>query len=138
MPIEHDPPSSPLPPLKKQTPPIVSPEALAAVAQVTLAAGDIPPRVLRHFYERILGVKFLEADIDGLRFEYHRRQIALLRQAQPGHAVFLVKDFPTLLLRLRDHAIACELIHGDAGMTRLAFLRDPAGNIIQLVETRAL
>lgn len=138
MPIEHDPPSSPLPPLKKQAPPVVAPEALAAVGQVTLTAGDIPPRVLRQFYEHVLGVKFVEADIDGLRFEYHRRQIALLRQAPLGNAVFLVKDFSTLLMRLRERTIGYELIHGDAGMTRSAYLRDPANNIIQLVETRAL
>ena len=30
-----------------------------------------------------------------------------------------------------------EILHGDAGMTRMAFLRDPAGNWVQLVETRA-
>ena len=137
MPIEYDN-ASPLPPLKTEKPPVLTPEALAAIGQVTLAAGDVPPRILREFYQQVLGVSFRSADVDTLVFEYHRRVIVLQRQAQPGQAVFLVKDFSDLRLRLRDRAIPHEVIHGDAGLARSAYLRDPAGNIIQLVETRAL
>jgi hypothetical protein len=51
---------------------------------------------------------------------------------------FLARDFSDVLLRLRERNIPCDLLHIDAGMTRLAVLRDPAGNWVQLVETRAL
>ena len=139
MPIEWEQPGEPLPPLKIQVPPVVPVEALLAVAEVHLAAGDVPPKILRQFYEGVLGLIFLEADGEALRFTHQRRRIVLTRATrEPGRVAFLAKDFSDVLLRLRERNIACELLHIDAGMTRMAVLRDPAGNWVQLVETRAL
>ena len=139
MPIEWEQSPAPLPPLKIPAPPAVPVEALLAVAEVRLAAGDVPPKILRQFYEGVLGLVFLDADGGGLRFSHQRRTIVLAREARaPGHVAFLAKDFSDVLLRLRERNIACDLLHIDSGMTRLAVLRDPAGNWVQLVETRAL
>ncbi len=138
MAMEWEHPYTPLPPLKHEVPPVVSVEALIAVAQVRLLAGDAPPRILRQFYEGVLGLKFLETDAEGMHFAQQRRRILLAPGiAAPGQVGFLVKNFSDVMLRLRERNIGCEILHGDAGMTRMAFLRDPAGNWVQLVETRA-
>jgi len=138
MPIEWEYPPAGLPPLKIPTPPVAPVEALLAVAEVRLSAGDIPPKLLRQFYEGLLGLQFVDADGGALRFSHQRRTIVLARDAHgPGQVAFLVKDFSDVLLRLRDQGVALDLLHADAGMSRIAILRDPAGNWVQLVETRA-
>jgi hypothetical protein len=137
MPIEHEEPRK-LPPLKVQRPPLVPVDALVAVADVRLAASDVPAKVLRHFYEAVIGLKFVEADGERLVFTQHRRRILLERErGVPGQVGFIVRDFGESLLRLRDHSVPYELLHTDAGLTRSALVRDPAGNWLQLVETRA-
>jgi catechol 2,3-dioxygenase-like lactoylglutathione lyase family enzyme len=81
---------------------------------------------------------FLDGDGEVLRFSHQRRTIVLARDGRdPGHVAFLAKDFSDVLLRLGAQGIACELLHADAGMTRMAILRDPFGNWVHLVETRA-
>jgi hypothetical protein len=138
MAIEPEPPRPALPPLKKETPPVVPVEALLAVAQVRLAAADIPPRILRQFYEHILGLKFVSADVDGLCFAHQQRSVVLWRGVAEGAMGLLTRDFAEVLVRLRDAGVAYEVLHTDSGLTRQATLRDPAGNWIHLVETRPL
>ena len=138
MPIQWEQPRAPLAPLKIPSPPVAPVEALLAVAEVRLSGGDIPPKMLRQFYEGVLGLRFLDADGDGQRFSHQRRTIVLTRDGrEPGQVAFLAKDFSDILLRLREQGISLDLLHADAGMTRMATLRDPAGNWVQLVETRA-
>jgi hypothetical protein len=138
MAIEWEHPPTPLPPLKKQAPPVVRVEALLAIAEVRLAAADVPPRILRHFFEGILGLKFIAADGDALYFAHQQRRIIVARGANEGALGVLARDFPEVLVRLRDAGMAYDLLHTDSGLTRQATLRDPAGNWIHLVETRPL
>ena len=138
MGIEYDPPRAALPPLKKETPPVVAVAALLAIDEVRLSAGDIPPRILRQFYEGVLGLKFVEADIEALHFAYQRRRVLVARGAAAGVLGLVARDFSEVLMRLRSAGIGYELVHTDAGLTRQATLRDPAGNWIHLVETRPL
>jgi hypothetical protein len=137
MPIEHDK-EFRLPPLKVQKPPMVPVDALAAVDAVRMTAGDMPPGILRHFYERILGLRCMSTDADGLVFSHQRRQICLERARQgPGQVTLIFKGFDEALVRLRDASVSYEVLHPEGGMTRSIILRDPAGNWIQLQETRA-
>ena len=136
MPIEHDNAQN-LPPLKSQRPPLIPVEALVAIAQVRLAAGDVPPGILRQFYERVLSLRFISGDGDGLLFSHARRQILLERgRSQTGQVALLIRSFDAAVLKLRDASVPFEVLHTDAGMTRTAVFRDPAGNWVQLVETR--
>jgi predicted enzyme related to lactoylglutathione lyase len=139
MPIEWEQDGSKLPPLKQEVPPLMTAEALLAIAEVRLAAGDVPPRILRQFYEHVLGLTFVAGDGEGLRFTHNRRQVILARaNSEIGALGLQVKDFGDVLARLSSAAVPYEVLHTDGGMTREAVLRDPAGNIIQLVETRLL
>lgn len=136
MTIQHD---SNLPPLTPKPPPAVPVETLLAINDVTLTAGDIPPGILREFYSRLLGLTFLDADVDTLRFTHDQRIIRLDRNHREfGRLALLISSriFGDALLRLRDKNIPYELLHTDAGLTRAALLRDPAGNWLHLLETR--
>jgi catechol-2,3-dioxygenase len=137
MPIEHDK-DFRLPPLKVQRPPMVPVDALAAVDQVRMAASDIPPRILRHFYERVLGLRCIATEQDGMVFSHQRRLIRLERERQePGQVALIIKGFDETLVRLREASVSYEVLHPDGGMTRSIILRDPAGNWVKLHETRA-
>jgi hypothetical protein len=136
MPLEYDH-SNGLPPLRPERPPAVPVEALVAVSQVRLAASDVPPGILRQFYERVLGLKYLSGDGDGLLFAHGRRQVLLERgRNDAGQIGLIVRFFDDSLIRLRGALVDYELLHTDGGLTRIALLRDPAGNWVQLVETR--
>jgi len=138
MGIEWENTGSKLPPLKKIVVPVVRVEELAAVAEVRLSAADVPWGILRQFYLDVLGMKHVETGMDVIRFMYQRRQVALVRElAEPGHAAFTVRDFDEMRMKMRDKHIAYEVMHGDSGMARMVYLRDPAGNWIHLMETRA-
>ena len=54
-------------------------EMLVAVGEVTLAAGDVPRGVLRVFYEKILGLVFVSAEEEGVRFRHLQQRIFLER-----------------------------------------------------------
>jgi len=137
MPIEHDQ-HSDLPPLKIPKPPGIPIEAVAAVERVTLSAGDIPPGILKAFYVRLLGLRFISADEQGLIFSHSRREIFLERGRESvGQAALIIKGFDEALVRLRDASVPYEVLHSDGGMTRTVIVRDPAGNWVRLVETRA-
>lgn len=49
----------------------------------------------------------------------------------------MIRNFGEAMIRLRGRKISYELLHTDSGLTRVAILRDPAGNWIHLLETRA-
>lgn len=125
-------------PLSRQMPPAVNLESLAAVARVELMAADVPRGILRQFYEGGIGLKYIPSDGTDVFFRHVRREIVLLRERrEAGRAAFIIKQFDESLLRLRDRQVACEVLHTDGGLTRMALTRDPAGNWIHLVETRA-
>jgi catechol 2,3-dioxygenase-like lactoylglutathione lyase family enzyme len=138
MAIEWEQSGTRLPPLKKETPPLVSVASLLAIAEVHLAAADIPPRLLRNFYEGVLGLKFVSAEADALHYVHQQRQVVVAQGANLGALGLETRDFSEVLVRLRDAGIGYDLLHTDAGLTRQATLRDPAGNWIHLVETRLL
>lgn len=127
-----------LKPLPRHNAPIAPAETIVAVNTVILAAGDIPPRILRRFYEKVLGLDFiLSDDPDTLRFKHLRREILLSRQAKRlGTVRLLVRNVTDLLPKLRDAHIHYELIHPDDGLTTTIMLRDPAGNWIHLHQSR--
>jgi hypothetical protein len=132
-----DTPFDPLAPLQPKAPPLVPVEALLAVGEVTLAAGAVPRGVLREFYVHVLGLTFVWADGDVIQFSHDRRQIRLDRgHAEPGRLGLLTRGFGAAVLRLRGRSVPFEILHTDGGLTRMAYLRDPAGNLIHLVETR--
>jgi catechol 2,3-dioxygenase-like lactoylglutathione lyase family enzyme len=136
MAIEHDQ-DSRLPPLKMPQPPGIPVDAVAAVERVTLAAGDIPPGILKAFYGRLLGLRFISGDENGLIFSHARRQILLERGREgAGQVALIIKGFDEAMVRLRDGSVGYEVVHTDGGMTRTVLLRDPAGNWVKLVETR--
>jgi len=138
MGIEWEQSGSKLPPLKKVVVPVVKVEELTAIAEVRLAAGDVPWGIHRHFYIEVLGMKHAETGADVIVFTYQRRQVALTREMrEPGHAAFTVKEFDEMRMKMRDKHIAYELVHGESGMARMVYVRDPAGNWIHLMETRA-
>ncbi len=116
--------------------PALAVEALAAVGQVHLMAGDIPGGILRRFYEGIIGFTFIPTEGPDLLFRQLRREILLQRdRTEPGHAAFLIRQFEDALVHLRERQIPYELLHTDGGLCRMTIARDPAGNWIHLVET---
>lgn len=136
MTIQHD---NDLPPLHPKPAPVVPVDSLMAVGDVTLAASDVPRGILRQFYGSILGLTFVDAEIEFLQFTQNNRMIRLDRNhPESGRLALLIssRHFSDVLERLRARQIGYELIHTDAGLTRLALLRDPALNWIHLMETR--
>jgi len=136
MTIEHD---SNLPPLRVKVPPVVPVDSVLAVGDVTLAAADVPRGILRQFYGEFLGLTFVDAEVEVVRFTQNNRMIRLDRNhAEAGRLALLIssRHFSEVLERLRGRQLPFELIHTDAGLTRLALLRDPALNWIHLMETR--
>jgi hypothetical protein len=112
---------------------------LLAIGEVRLTAGEVPPGLLKRFYEHVLGLKFVAGDGDGLRFVHNRRQVLLAREGTSYGVLGLqARDFGDVLVKLGEAGIPYELLHTDGGLTRMAMLRDPAGNWVHLVETRAL
>jgi hypothetical protein len=128
---------SSLPPLPMVPPPVVPIDALLAVETVTLAAADVPRGVLREFYTVLLGLAFVEADQRTVRFVHQNRHIHLDRDFPgPGQCALVIRNFSEALVGLRERHVSHEVLHSDAGLSRTAILRDPAGNWIHLVETR--
>ncbi|HVT83182.1 MAG TPA: VOC family protein [Phycisphaerae bacterium] len=128
---------SPASGLRPKPPPAINVEALAAIAQVRLMAGDVPRGLLRAFYEGVIGMRLVPQDGADVLFRHQRREVLLERErTELGRAAFLVRQFEDSLMRLRDRQISYELLHTDSGLTRTAITRDPAGNWIHLVETR--
>jgi hypothetical protein len=127
-----------LSPLKVPVPAMVPVETLVTIGKITLSAGDVPAGVLRNFYTQVLGLVFVGSGEGGLRFRHHQREIELSReQREPGRAGLMIQGFGRALLRLQSAKIGYELMHTDSGLTRTAIVRDPAGNWIHLLETRA-
>jgi hypothetical protein len=134
MAIQFD---SNLPPLHPKVPPAVPIDTLLAIDRVTLTASDVPRGILREFYTRTLGLTFVQATDDLLEFTYLTRQIILDRNMpDPGRLGLLIRGFSDALLRLRERSIHYQLLHTDSGLTRMAIVRDAAGNWIHLLETR--
>jgi catechol 2,3-dioxygenase-like lactoylglutathione lyase family enzyme len=129
--------------LRPKPPPAVQVEALLAIANITLTAADVPRGILLEFYTTILGLVHVRGESASpdanIRFSNNNRTITLERdRVEPGHLALLVRGsaYTDCLLRLRDRRIAHDLLHADAGLTRIAHFRDPAGNWIHLLETR--
>jgi len=122
--------------LMTKVPAAVPAELLLAVAEVTLAAGDVPRRPLRDFYEKILGLTFVAADENVIRFRHHQQRIVLERGAELGKVGLLIRNFGAAMEKLQRAKVSVEVLHTDGGLTRTAMLRDPAGNWVHLLETR--
>jgi len=128
-----------LPPLTPRLAPLVPVETLVAVGVVVLKAGEVPREKLREFYERVIGLQYLDADASAIRFRYQQREVILDRKRPTGGRLGLaVRGFSEMLVRLHDNGVAFELVHTDVGMTRTAMVHDPAGNWVQLVEVRPI
>ena len=135
MPIDDE---QPFKTLRPKPAPAISVEALAAVGQVRLMASDVPRGILRQFYEGVIGLTFVPTEGDDVLFRQLRREVLLERgRTELGRAAFIIRQFDDSLVRLRDRHISHEVLHTDSGLTRMAIARDPAGNWIHLVETRA-
>jgi catechol 2,3-dioxygenase-like lactoylglutathione lyase family enzyme len=120
-------------------------EAVVAVETVLLAAGDCPRGILRAFYERILGLKCVPTDThdpdlnSDVRFKHCNRELLLSRERKdPGHVRLLVRNLGDAMIRLKDRGLSFDVLHGDSGLMRTVIVRDPAGNWIELQETRPL
>ncbi len=50
-----------------------------------------------------------------------------------GQIGLIIRNFSDAIAKIGPH---CEILHGDTGLCRSAVLRDPAGNLIYLLETR--
>ena len=131
--------TGPLPPLRVQGAPGIPVETLLSVESVTLGAGDVPWGILREFYRRVLGLKVVGEDGERLRMRHVNRGVVLERgYAGVGQLGLLVRNFSDALTVLKQRQVAHQILHGDAGFSRTAILRDPAGNWVHLVETRPL
>jgi hypothetical protein len=134
------PPNTPfvLKPLSHKHAPLAPAETVVAVNTVLLAAGDIPAGILRRFYERVLGLDHVASDEpDTLRFKHLRREILVSRQTQRlGTVKLTIRNVNEILPKLRDAHLHYELLHPDDGLTTTILLRDPAGNLVYLHQTR--
>jgi len=123
--------------LQPKAPAAVPVEMLVAVGEVTLAAGDVPRGALKEFYGKILGLTFVSADEECVRFRHLQQRIVLERgRAEPGRVGLLIRHFGEALVKLQGRKIVYEVLHTDNGLTRTAILRDPAGNWVHILETR--
>ncbi len=73
-------------------------------------------------------------------FQYHARpHLADLEAGRPnqrrvfGQIGLIIRNFSDAIAKIGPH---CEILHGDTGRCRSAVFRDPAGNLIYLLETR--
>ena len=136
MPLQPD--NSFLTPLTAKKPPAVPIDSLIAVGTVHLAARDTPRALLRQFYEGIAGLTYIPSESQDIHFRQRQRRIVLEHdRTDLGRVAFLIRQFDDALLKLRDLGIPTETLHTDGGLTRMAIARDPAGNWVHLVETRA-
>ncbi len=126
-----------LPPLVVKVPPMVPVETLVTVGRVTLAAGDVARGVLKKFYTEVLGLTFVEWTEEAVRFRHQQREVVLERGAELARAGLMIRGFGGALMKLRENKVGYELLHTDGGLTRTAIVRDPVGNWIHLLETRA-
>ena len=127
-----------LQPLLKRPPALIPSETIVAVNTVLLSAGEVPPGILRRFYERVLGLDHLASDEpDTLRFKHLRREVMLSRQTKRiGTLKLTLRHLEDVLPKLRVARIAYELLHTDDGLSTKALLREPAGNLVYLHESR--
>lgn len=141
MGIEYDRDSGKLQPLKPVVPPAVEARAMLAVGTVQMTAGEAELAVLRDFYTQILGMTCVEQTDTTLRLTLHRRDVLLTRPAADaplprGRAAFQITAFGAALQALEARRIKVDLTHMDSGLSRMAFVTDPAGNWLFLFETR--
>jgi hypothetical protein len=122
--------------LRPKVPATVPAELLLAVGEVTLAAGNVSRRALRDFYEKMLGLTFVAADENVVRFRHHQQRIVLERGAEIGKVGLLIRGFGAAMEKLQRAKVSVEVLHTDGGLTPTAILRDPAGNWVHLLETR--
>jgi catechol 2,3-dioxygenase-like lactoylglutathione lyase family enzyme len=129
--------------------PVGSPFALGSLVQVAQRAPDLDVAV--SFYRDVLGAQFLgKFDPPGLALvSLGGIRLLLERDAQPALLYFKVEDLDAAYANLSERGVtfdgAPHLIHrDDAGQFGapgeeewMAFLRDPAGNLVGLVQRKA-
>jgi hypothetical protein len=142
-----------LPRLKPKPPPPIEMAEILAVDSVTLFAGDQPVPAVRAWYEGKLGLKFIEADVEQIRFMHEQRTIIIQRTVRPellleapdpaiqphvGKLFLAIRSFNHALETLREHGLHCEMLHTEGGLARMAVTADPAGNWVYFVESRPM
>jgi catechol 2,3-dioxygenase-like lactoylglutathione lyase family enzyme len=112
------------------------------IAVVSLWAEDVPTTV--HFYRDVLGLRLLphhrqqpHFDLGGVFLTIVKGQPVPARDAQPDRFPLLalaVDEFDGAIERLRAHRVELPWGVEEDGQSRWVMFRDPAGNLIELVQ----
>jgi hypothetical protein len=128
----------PLQPLSPRKPPVAEVRQVVAVAPVHLTARGVPRGHLVRFYTHTLGLRRVSEAAPGLlAFRHERQNVLLSPDFEAGRLLLAVTSFSQLCRRLTDERVAFEVLRTDTGLSREALVKDPAGNLIHLMETRA-
>jgi len=138
MAIERDIPDDRLRPILLPVPPAVEVAQLLAVGTVELTAAEVPLRDLQAFYQQILGLRYDGLDGERHKFRHERRLVLLDPSRAPGNLGLAIRAFGEALRLLHERRFVCHVLHVDGGLSRVAAVRDPAGNRVVLAETRPL
>jgi hypothetical protein len=123
--------------MESRTPPLAQVREMLALARVQLAAREVPRGVLVRFYTHTLGLaRVPEESGELLTFRHSRRVVTLAAEFAQGSLALGVTQFDGLVGRLQDARMVHQVIHMDGGLARMVILRDPAMNVIRLMETR--
>lgn len=92
--------------------------------------------LMRHFYERGMGLKVREEIADWVQYDTPGVHLALHAQWD-GHdqelaLVFESSDFDDKLAALRARGLEVDVRHDDRWSGRLALFRDPEGNLVEM------
>ena len=129
----------PLRPIQQRTPAVANVRDLLALSMVQLTAQGAPRAALVQFYTRTLGLLRVGQDDPGLLvFRHNRRTVCLSPEFAQGHLALAVMQFDGLVGRLQDLRTPHEVLHIDGGLARVVLVRDPARNLVRLMETRML
>lgn len=144
----------PWPPVREKKEPPIKLSAVLAVDCVTLAARDVPAKVLRQFYTEMLSFELLREDDHGLLLRFEQQRVLLKRgpvlleepalvedeekppRVRLGKLIMVTNAFAEATRVLTERYVPCEVLHTDGGLTRCVLFVDPAGNLLQLNETR--
>ena len=115
------------------------------IAVVSLWAEDVPTAA--HFYRDVIGLRLLShhSHHDGRpHFDLGGTYLAILkgkpvpaRNAEPSHfplIAFAVDDLDSAIERLRAHRVELPKDIAESADSRWVMFRDPAGNLIELVQ----
>lgn len=111
------------------------------------------PDIAKHFYKDILGLKFISEDKYAIEFDANGTllRVAIVPELIPQMFTILgwnVQDINSVIKALNEMGIICEKYHfmeqDDSGIwtspsgSKVAWLKDPDGNILSLTEQPSL